>query len=229
MTMPSVIEHRLVFTFDDPDRTIVRMGLDCDEAIAGPRRFRRTADGWSLALPRPPLARIEYRLVVTTRDGATNVICDPGNPERVRTAFGDRSVALMPGYERPAWLRRDAPAGEIEERTHEDRVLGTMPILLWTPPGVPADRPAPLLIVNDGPEYLDLADLGTYAAAMIDAGELRPFRMALLQPVDRDGWYAANPAYTRAVNGAVRALTRIYATDVNLVVMGASLGGSAPS
>ena len=111
MPAPSVIEQHLVFRLDDPDRALVRVGLDCDEAVTGPRRFRRTASGWTLALPRPPVARLEYRLVVTARDGSTAVVCDPDNDERVRTAFGDRSVALMPGYERPVWLRQGTDPG----------------------------------------------------------------------------------------------------------------------
>src|SRR4051812_30671805 len=99
--VPSVIEGSLVFTLDDADRSLVRVGLDCDDAITGRRRFRRTSSGWMLSIPRPDLNRLEYRLVVTDRRGDTQVVCDPANPERVRTAFGERSVALMPGYERP--------------------------------------------------------------------------------------------------------------------------------
>src|SRR6476620_1077892 len=98
--VPSVIEDALVFTLDDPERDLVRVSLDCDDAVLGRRRFRRTATGWLLSIPRPDLNRLEYRLVVSHRGGVTEVVCDPANPERVQTAFGERSVALMPGYER---------------------------------------------------------------------------------------------------------------------------------
>jgi enterochelin esterase family protein len=225
MSAPSVIEQRLIFTVDDPDRQLARIGLDIDDAFAGPRRFRRTASGWSLAIPRPPVARVEYRLILTTRAGETDVVCDPGNPERVRTAFGERSVALMPGYERPQWLQREVRAGTRAQLSHSTRRLGRLPVTAWSPDGLEASSAAPLLVVNDGPEYADLADLAHYAAAMVDEGRLPAFRMALMQPVERDDWYAANPSYVKAAMAAVQKLGRSFATTGPLVFMGASLGG----
>jgi enterochelin esterase-like enzyme len=223
--MPSVIEKQLLFTLDDPTRTFARVGLDCDDAIAGPRRFRRTATGWQLAIPRPDVARLEYRLVVTHRGGATDVICDPGNAERVPTAFGDRSVALMPGYRRPGWMRRRVPAGEVTAFVHEDARLGEMPVHLWSPAGLAADEPARLMLVNDGPEYAELASLTRYAAVLQADGTLPPFRMALMQPVRRDEWYAANPRYLNACLKVVQTIQDDVATRPGFVALGASLGG----
>lgn len=225
MTAPSVIERHLVFSLDDPLREYAQVWLECDEAIPGPRRFRRTAAGWALAFPRPDVARLEYRLVLTARTGETRVVCDPGNPERVRTAFGDRSVALMPGYERPAWLRREVVAGTLAEVRHADDDIAELPMGVWSPPGLADDAAAPLLVVNDGPEYLALAELDHYAAAMVESGSLPPFRMALLQPVERDEWYAANPVYIAASIRAIRSLAERFAIRGPHVLMGASLGG----
>src|SRR3954449_12817657 len=147
--MPSVIEQKLLFALDDPHRSFARVGLDCDDAVPGPRRFRHTTSGWQLAIPRPDLARLEYRLVVTLRGGVTDVICDPDNPERVRTAFGDRSVALMPGYRRPAWRRRRGRAGVLDSFKYQDARLGSMPVDLWSPAGLAPDESARLILVND--------------------------------------------------------------------------------
>jgi enterochelin esterase-like enzyme len=221
MSPSSVIEQQLIFTLADPTRSNVAVRLDCDDAVTGPRRFRRTGEGWALAVPRPDLSRVEYRLVVTGRDGTTRVICDPDNPERVRTAFGERSVALMPGYERPWW--RDP--GSLTELTHADTTLGDLPVTVWAPSSLSPADPAPLLVVNDGPEYAELADLTGYAAALQCAGALPVFRMALMQPVDRDEWYAANRDYLAATYAAVRTVMKEFATDLPLVAMGASLGG----
>jgi enterochelin esterase family protein len=220
-----VIEKQLLFTLDDPSRSFARVGLDCDDAVPGPRRFRRTATGWQLAIPRPDLARLEYRLVVTLRGGVTDVICDPDNPERVQTAFGDRSVALMPGYRRPGWMRRRVRAGDLTALVHEDSRLGPMPVHLWSPAGLTADQPARLLLVNDGPEYAELASLTRYAAVMQADGTLPAFRMALMQPVNRDEWYAANPRYLTACGKAMAAIAGQVATEPGMVAMGASLGG----
>jgi enterochelin esterase-like enzyme len=236
MALPSVIEDSLVFTLDDPDRTMARVGLDCDDAVAGRRRFRRTATGWLLSIPRPELNRLEYRLVVTSRTGDTTVVCDPENPERVPTAFGDRSVALMPGYERPGWLRADAEPGTMTKHVSEDietdtdtdtdtNGVGEIPITIWSPPGLAPDEPAHLLVVHDGPEYVELAQLDRYASVVVATGTVPPFRMALMHPVERDAWYAANESYLAAELAALEELTNEVPVVGEMVVMGASLGG----
>jgi enterochelin esterase-like enzyme len=225
MPPPSVIEQQLIFTVADPGRSHVTVRLDCDDALAGPRRFRRTSGGWVLAMPRPELLRVEYRLVVLGRDGATHVILDPDNPELVRTAFGDRSVALLPGYKPPWWLAVEHDAGELTEIVHTDPTLGDLPITVWAPSSLAPSDPAPLLVVNDGPEYAELAAVTRYAAALQDAGSLPAFRVALMHPLDRDEWYAANPVYRAAASEAIRQVMADFATDLPLVAMGASLGG----
>lgn len=225
MAQPTVTKDHLVFSFEDPDRSLARVSLYCDDAIDGRRRFRRTSSGWSLSVPRPDLNRVEYRFVVTVRAGETTVICDPANPERVRTAFGERSVASLPGYRPPAWAQRELEQGSLRDVTHTDADLGDLPIRLWSPAGLDDATPAPLLVVHDGPEYERLAGLTTYASAQIVDGCIPSFRMALMQPVERDDWYAANPAYVAAGLAAVDLVAETVATAGPLVVMGASLGG----
>ncbi|MBA3232600.1 MAG: esterase [Propionibacteriales bacterium] len=227
MPHPSVVEETLLFTLEDNARNLTRVALDCDDAVQGGRRFRRTATGWTLGVPRPALNRVEYRLVVTAQGGGTSVVCDPGNPERVDTGFGERSVALMPGYGRPAWVRREVEPGSLRELTHTDDELGDLPVGLWTPTGLGDTTPAPLLVAHDGPEYARLGDLTRFAAVQVTDGTLPPFRLALMQPRDRDAWYGANPAYVAAELAAVDLVAATVATDRPLVVMGASLGGLA--
>lgn len=225
MSAPTVDRDRLRFTVEDPQRQYAGVSLDCDDALDVPRRFRRSRTGWSLSVARPDLVRVEYRLVITERNGSTGVVCDPANPERVRTAFGERSVALMPEYQRPSWLLESAGIGDCKALVHEDATLGSLPIDVWSPAGLGSHERARLLVVHDGPEYADLASLTHYAAAMISAGALPAFRMALMHPVERDAWYAANPAYVAATSGVLRTVTESFATEPLPVVMGASLGG----
>lgn len=206
---------------------MVRVSLDCDDVLEGRRRFRRTASGWSLRLPLPALNRVEYRLLLALRGGETAVVCDPCNPERVETAFGERSVAALPGYTPPAWMHDDMSPGDVRELVHEDATLGAMPFLLWSPSGLENEVAAPLLVVHDGPEYAKLSALGQYAAVMVGSGEVPPFRMALMQPVARDDWYAANDAYVATELAAVELAAETVAVAGPLVVMGASLGGLA--
>lgn len=226
--VPSVIEDSLVFVLDDPERAFLEVHLDCDDAVAGRRRFRRTATGWMLSLPRPDLNRLEYRLVVTDRRGETQVVCDPGNLERVPTAFGERSVALMPGYERPSWLRASKPErspGATRMLVFDDPAIGELPVTLWTPDGLAEQEPAHLLVVHDGPEYVELAALAQYAATLNEEGSVPPFRMACLHPVDRDPWYSANEEYVAAELAALDDLVTTVATTDGWIALGASLGG----
>jgi enterochelin esterase family protein len=228
MSPATVVDAFLEFTLRDADQALRQVRLDCDDAVWGPRRFRRTAAGWGLRLPRPDLERLEYRFVVTNKRGATVVILDPDNPRRVATAFGYRSVAVLPGYEEPGWLRLAdiAPAGAARRLVVSAEDFDDLPLQAWSPPGAADDSPLPLLVVHDGPEMVRLAGLDRYAAAMIGGGALPPFRMMLCQPVHRDEWYAANPAYLSAEVNAIREIAASYGTDLDrVVVMGASLGG----
>ena len=158
-----------------------------------------------LSIPRPRLNRVEYRLVVTDRTGDTEVICDPDNPDRVRTAFGERSVALMPGYERPSWLQDPVPRGSTIELVHPE------------PPRRAADR----LVV---PAWVDSTQEGSTAGRQRRSrvrrsrwadhvrGEPDHPRGACAVPDrpdaagQRDEWYAANPDYLTATVGAVESV-----------------------
>jgi enterochelin esterase-like enzyme len=225
MSVAISARNRLVFGLTDPNGDHARVSLDCDDAISGRRGFRRTATGWSLSIPRPEVTRVEYRLLLTAQDGSGQLICDPENPERVATAFGERSVALLPGYSAPDWLSAGPPAGSQEMLHYDDPAIGTLPVTVWSPEGLERSDPAPLLVAHDGPEYADLAALTTYAAAMVSRRSLPPFRIALMRPVERDAWYSANQDYLRAERAAVETVGRSFALLGPRVAMGASLGG----
>lgn len=225
MATPYVRDSKLVFSLDDPTGSIARVALDCDDAIAGRRRFRRTSAGWTLTIPRPPLWRVEYRLLLTWHDGSVEVVCDPANPERVRTAFGERSVALLPGYRPPAWLSDAGAAATVTRLEHNSDVLGRVPIDVWSPDALQPAEPAPLLVVHDGPEYADLAGLAAYSAAMVGDETLPRYRMALMHPLERDAWYTANQEYLRAELDCLDMVGESFAVAGPLVAMGASLGG----
>ncbi len=226
MGMPTVVDDRLVFVVADPDHHLRMVQLTVDDDLVDDHRFRRTTTGWSLVVPRPPVHRIEYRLLVTDDHGDTDVILDPANPHAVATAFGRRSVALLPEYVVPAWLTEPAV---VAHRAHHEVAtpVGAVPVTTWCPVDLPATTPAPLLVVHDGPEYDDLASLGQWAGAAIAAGRLPRFRMALLRPVARDEWYAANPDWPAAVAAVVATVDADHARRGTVVTMGASLGGLA--
>lgn len=207
---------------DDPSGQYAAVRL-CSDLHLDSREFTRENGGWVLRLPEARIARLEYQLETVDHDGAAQVVLDPGNPNRAPGAFGEKSVALADDYEPPWWL--DAPRVEGTSESLTRRVLGReLPIEIWSP----TEGELPLLVAHDGPEYDRLAGLTTYAGAVIERGDVEPFRVALLAPGDRNEWYSASAHYTRAlctrIIPALRATVPVAGRPLG---MGASLGGLA--
>jgi enterochelin esterase family protein len=207
---------------EDPEGRYAAVRLCSDLPLREPE-FQRNGGGWVLRLPSMRLARLEYQLEVTRRDGTTEVVGDPDNPQRAPGPFGDKSVVVAPEYRAPAWLEAAAVEGTFEEvgihvQGHD------LDVGIWSP----GERALPLLVAHDGPEYDALASLTRYAGAMIERGALAPFRVALLPPADRDEWYSASAVYGRAlchrILPALRAEVPVAGKPVG---MGASLGALA--
>jgi enterochelin esterase family protein len=211
-----------VLRVDDPQQRYVAVRL-CSDRPLRRRDFRRDEGGWVLRLPRIQLARLEYELELSCRDGTTAVTCDPGNAQRAPGAFGEKSVLVAPGYRPPDWLDAGGGPGAFEHVGI--RVQGhELDIEVWSP----SEGQLPLLLVHDGPEYDALASLTRYAGAMVQTGALPPFRVALLPPGDRDEWYSASAVYGRALcHRIVPALRAQIGVAGRPVGMGASLGALA--
>jgi len=228
-TVAVVDGDTVLFSLPDADRRLSAVRLLQDVRIAGELLdFTWQAGTWALRIDRPPLDRLEYKLELRHAGGGHESVTDPGNPLTAPGAFGDKSVLELPGYRSPWWLDRPSPAGrsrtlEIATRSVRGGVHGR----LWAPTGVETDEPLPLLVVHDGPEYDELAQLTTYLSALINAGRIPPLRAALLAPGPRDDWYSANGAYTRALCLAVLPHLKKTVATTRTIGMGASLGAIA--
>ncbi len=148
----------------------------------------------------------------------------------VRTRPRDSGGDDRRHWELASW--EDSPGAPVPDRRTAEVVDEDAAVAISGQLHVPADStpaaPLPLLVVHDGPEYADLAQLLRYVStlAVIEPG-LR-CRVLLLQPIDRDRSYSASPAYARAlVNGMLPRVTEAFATSGRPVGMGASLGGLA--
>jgi enterochelin esterase-like enzyme len=207
---------------DDPEPRFAAVRLCSDLPLTDPNFVRRDG-GWVLTLPAARLERLEYQLELLDRDGAVEVVCDPGNAERAPGPFGEKSVVVGPAYRPPDWLDARAVAGSVEHIGV--RALGRdLDVRVWSP----SDGALPLLVAHDGPEYDELSSLTRYAGAMVAAGSLPPFRVALLPPGNRDEWYSASAWYGRALcRQIVPALREHVPVAGDVVGMGASLGGLA--
>jgi len=284
--------------------------------------FRLEGAQWVARIPRPPVARMEYLLVVEWPDGTESMVTDPANPRRIRSVFGDKSVIEFPGYARPWWISvadaaddqarradehraaaerggagigRMRPRGPTSARTGASRLVAvptpstfaedadptqvfgegvasvrmrpryrggddrrrrapairSHPVAalvaeqrtahvvdadadvaitgqLHVPADSPPSEPLPLLVVHDGPEYADLAQLLRYLTTLVRTERGLRCRVLLLDPIDRDRSYSASPGYARAlVTRMLPRVTGAVATSGRPVGMGASLGGLA--
>jgi len=178
------------------------------------RRGRR----WELRLPRPPADRLEYLLEIERRDGTRERIADPGNPLRAPGPFGEKSVIEFPGYAPPAWLEdEESQAGDLRE----------LPFgILWSAAETEPDRPLPLVLVHDGPEYAAYSSLLRLFDHLVAFGELPAFRAALLPPPgDRNESYSASRRYARVLSDRwLPALAEVAPHVHPPIGVGASLG-----
>jgi enterochelin esterase-like enzyme len=224
---PLVTSSSVTFRLPDPHRRLHGVRLSQELHLPADRlEFGYRRGAWSLRLARPAVDRMEYLFELAHPNGARETVTDPANPLRAPGAFGAKSVIEFPGYAAPRWLGWPAAPGELAELAVHSVHLGTsVHLQLWTPAGLTGA--APLLVAHDGPEYAELGGLLHYAAAMVGAAELAPLRLALLAPGDRNRWYAAYPAYARALITEVLPALAGVAPHTVRVGAGASLGALA--
>ena len=189
--------------YRDPRRSVesVMFLPDVSRGLS-PRQVPFVRDGsvWRLQFPRPPADRLEYLLELRFRNGRTSRIPDPANPLRAPGPFGDKSVLELPGYRAPAWLDADAPRGETTDLAVRSRPFRRdVPIRLWAAAGTAPAEELPLLVVHDGPEADEYGSLTLFLDELVAARRVRPFRAALLQPLERNDHYSASAAYARTL------------------------------
>ena len=225
---PAVDADGVTFSLRDPTGRIGGVRLEQELGLSTGLDFTRRAGVWTLRLPRPAVDRMEYKFEIADHRGKRATITDPGNPLRAGGAFGDKSVVQFPGYREPDWLTMPRVPDSTHELSIKTRARRTtMTGVLWSPEDLAPDKPAPMLVVHDGPEYATLAGLTHYLGALIAAGTLPPLRAALLGPGDRNSFYSANRGYAKALcKEVVPVLDELAPTTVR-VGIGASLGALA--
>jgi enterochelin esterase family protein len=208
-----------------------------DEGSAHPRRvwyhlrdfgddpaFVRCDAGWVATIPRPPVDRLEYLLVVADPDGHESMVLDPANPDRVPGVFGDHSQLLLPAYRPPVWLgHRSSWATRSFHMVGEPEVHGT----LCSPCGAGDEDELALLVVHDGPEYATLARLLDYLDWCAQGRPGRRARVLLLAPGRRNLEYSADPDYCKSLIEAIAQVCRTVGTATPVIGVGASLGALA--
>ena len=204
------------FQLTDPRRRLTAVRLAHELRGRLPSELMRRGTSWELTAPAPDVARFEYLFELIDRNGRSEWIVDPANPQTASGPWGDKSVWEEPGYAPPAWLAAE-PLGEARTVRIPSRILrAELPALVWAHPD--ATENSPMLLVHDGPEYDEHSSLLTLL------GRLPPLRATLIGPVDRDEMYSASARYSRAL--AEEILPALPSAPVRIGV-GASLGALA--
>lgn len=190
--------------------------------------FDRMEDRWRLRLDLPSTARIEYRIDVE-RQGHHESILDPMNPQIATNPFGRNSVLTGPDYALPAWISRTpANPGSCAELRVMSRILGgRRSIQLYRPFGLVDDDAAPLLVVFDGSDYADHADLIRCFDVLIADGAVPPFRAVLSNPRERHDEYIGSSSHAACILSEVIPYVERRVAAQGLATMGASLGAVA--
>jgi enterochelin esterase-like enzyme len=209
-----VIEIR--FLVPDPRRRLAAVRLAHELRDRLPRELTRQGRSWELTAPAPEVARFEYQFELIDRNGKSEWIVDPANPQTASGLWGVKSVWEEPGYEPPDWLTAE-PLGRAKAVRIPSRILrAELPALIWSHPDATAN--SPMLFAHDGPEYAEHASLLTLL------GRLPPLRATLVGPVDRNEMYSASARYSRALADEI--LPALPSAPVR-IGLGASLGALA--
>jgi enterochelin esterase-like enzyme len=185
---PVIQDDRVIF-FSEGD-TAPRLISDLTGWGEHPKNFRRLtstltpasgATVWSCSLTAPRDAYVEYAFYdPITQDQ----FLDPWNPRTVNNGLGGRNnffymPETMPS---PFSMRRADVSTGILTRHRVDTWLlqdyGERDVYLYKPQ---AKGPFPLLVVYDGPDYLQRGRLATIVDNLIADKRIRPIAMAFLQ------------------------------------------------
>lgn len=187
----------------------------------------RSNGRWWVDLHLPSEARIEYRLEIR-RGSRYESTLDPDNSEIATNPFGENSVLRGSAYPASPDV---APSIEWKGRAfrvHSDAFGGRRHHHLLSPAGVKDREPLPLLVLHDGGDYVNHADVGRVLGAAAHAGLLPMMRVALLEPRHRNVEYAANlPHAIHVVDEVIPRLQAMVGVTRQRVIGGASLGAVA--
>ena len=137
-------------------------------------------------------ARLDYKLVTN----GSNWILDPKNPYTCTGGFGPNSELRMPAYlihpETQVYL--NIPHGTIVDTSFHSTILqNTRAVRIYLPAGyIHGSRQYPVILVHDGPEYINLGQAGNILDYLIANQSIQPVIGVFVAPVNRNEEYNGN-------------------------------------
>ena len=197
--MPLVEGSASTFLFvGGADAVAVEHGVVGIERPLPMRRLRGT-DLWYATIELPRGARVEYRLLVRHGDHVESIL-DPLNPRERTGPASHMSVLEADGYAAPWWTRPDngAVPGELTELTLPSRALRRdAHVTVYSPARMRADDRLPLVVLHDGGDFINHADIGLVLDNLMDARLVADCVVAMTHPGDRLKEYGAGAAHSR--------------------------------
>jgi len=190
-------------------------------------------DLWVLRMELPDKSRFEYKFEVVC-NGQRDLVLDKLNDVKAHDPFGANSVCQGYGYTRPDWTLPDADArkGTLTGfQLNSDAFESRRDIQVYLPARFRRNRSYPLLIVQDGADYLRYADFETVLNNLIHRLEIPAMIVAMTQSPDRLVEYTGDMRHARFIGEELlqEMNTKFPLIDSNSArgLMGASLGGVA--
>jgi enterochelin esterase family protein len=168
-----------------------------------PLRRLRGTDLWYLVLELPERSRVNYQLEVRRGDHVER-INDPLNEKLSYSPVGTSSVCFGHGYASPEWTVPDPEArpGELVPLTVRSRALKRdCEVTMYLPARFRRTASYPLLVVHDGPDFLQYAAAKTALDNLIHRLDVAETVVAFLHPQDRLTEYADSIAHSRFLTG----------------------------
>lgn len=190
-------------------------------------------DLWYATIDLPHRSRVEYQ-IETVRGGEYDRFNDPFNNRRARNPFGESSVCAASGYEVPSWAQHDDEArpGELVDLQVNSKALKrVVPVRVYLPARYQANVRHPLLVVHDGPDYLEYTHAKTVLDNLIHRLDVAPLVAAFIPPGDRLAEYPNHAPHARFVARelvpALAAECSVTESPSGRALMGSSFGGIA--
>ena len=200
-TFPLVSGNDITFIYrGEAEEVLLRSWISGLNTAQSLERLSKT-DFWSLTIELPAGSRIEYKLEVVA-NGQRNLILDPLNEVTARDPFGANSVCQGEGYTRPTWTLPDAeaPHGSYHTVDIDSQAFGeSRKVEIYLPARFRKNRRYPLLIVQDGLDYLQFAALGTVLDNLIHNLEIPQMIVALTQSPNRLVEYGADDRHAKFI------------------------------
>ena len=236
-SLPMVKDRQVLFIYQDTENRIkeIRLVHHIASLDRAPKFERIGQDNlFALNVILPVGARMEYTFGITYKDGTTEIIIDPHNPDKAWCPYGPKSVAKTAQYIEPTWAahRDDIAHGKHEWHHFRSRIMkDTRYFAIYEPPGMKNLKDLPVIVIHDGSDYINYAGIIDVFDNLIADEVISPFVAVLSDPVNRNVEYSCTPDHPKFVIKELLPWVRKRYPVSNLrshtALMGASFGAVA--